>query len=147
MSRIFSFPSPPLAQPMRPDLERVTLANGYATGTCPAPSTGSGGAIAPESLSLTDVAITSSYAARNGGGLAWALRRSGQSLTMSNVRIVGNSAGCPSATAGGVAMACLRVMTRLGPAAPPARCRSPRSVRSATTAHSGTVAAQHLPGR
>lgn len=84
-------------------LSGVTLANGYATGTCPAPSTGSGGAIAAtESLSLTDVAITSSYAARNGGGLAWALRRSGQSLTMSNVRIVGNSAGCPSATAGGV---------------------------------------------
>ena len=73
----------------------MTLTSGYAAGTCSTPATGSGGAIAAtESLSLTDVAITSSYAARNGGGIAWALRRSGQQLTLTSVRLSGNTAGC-----------------------------------------------------
>lgn len=84
-------------------LSGVTLASGYASGTCPVPATGSGGAIAAtESLSLSDVVISNSHAARNGGALAWALRRNGQSLTLSNVRVSGNSAGCASATAGGI---------------------------------------------
>ncbi len=81
----------------------VTLANGYAAGSCPAPTTGSGGALAAtESLTLTDVVITDSYAARNGGGLAWAMRRNGQTLALGNVRLAGNSAGCANATAGGI---------------------------------------------
>lgn len=80
----------------------MTLSNGYATGTCPAPTTGSGGAIAAtESLTLTNVTISGSQAVRNGGAIAWAMRLSGQQLTLSNVTLSGNSAGCASATAGG----------------------------------------------
>lgn len=80
----------------------MTLANGNASGTCPAPTTGSGGAIAAtESLTLSNVAINSSVAARNGGAIAWAMRLSGQQLTLSNVTLSGNSAGCAAATAGG----------------------------------------------
>ncbi len=103
-SRIFKVSATTAAAADAPvSLSGVTLANGYASGTCPAPTAGSGGAIAAsESLSLSDVIITSSYATRNGGALAWALRQSGQSLTLSNVRVSGNSAGCASATAGGI---------------------------------------------
>lgn len=80
----------------------MTLTNGNAVGTCPAPATGSGGAIAAtESVSLTNVAITSSVAARNGGAIAWAMRLTGQQLNLNNVTMSGNTAGCAAATAGG----------------------------------------------
>lgn len=80
----------------------MTLTSGNAAGTCPAPTTGSGGAIAAtESLTLTNVAITSSVAARNGGAIAWAMRLTGQQLSLNNVTLSGNTAGCAAATAGG----------------------------------------------
>lgn len=80
----------------------MTLTNGNAASTCPAPTTGSGGAIAAtESLTLTNVAITSSVATRNGGAIAWAMRLNGQQLTLTNVTMSGNAAGCAAATSGG----------------------------------------------
>jgi len=82
-------------------LSGMTLSAGRAAGSCPAPASGSGGAIAAtESLSLTDVVITASHAARNGGAIAWVVRRAGQALTLNNVSLSGNSAGCAGATAG-----------------------------------------------
>ncbi len=80
-------------------LSGLTLTKGSATGTCPTPTAGSGGAIiATESLTLTDVVFSGNAAVRNGGGLAWALRQSGQKLTLANTQFVGNTVGCSAAT-------------------------------------------------
>ncbi len=98
-SRIFSIIDTSNGADAPVTLSGLTLSKGSATGTCPTPTTGSGGAIiATESLTLTDVVLSGNAAARNGGGLAWALRRSGQKLTVANTHFTGNTVGCAAAT-------------------------------------------------
>lgn len=99
-SRIFNIVDAANGSDAPVTISGVTLSRGSATGTCPSPTTGSGGAIiAAESLTLTDVILSSNAAVRNGGGLAWALRRSGQTLTLANTKFTNNTVGCSAATA------------------------------------------------
>lgn len=98
-SRIFNIVAGSAAADAPVTLSGMTLSRGAASGTCPSPAGGSGGAIvATESLTLTNVVLTGNTASRNGGALAWAMRRSGQTLTLANVIVSGNSAGCAAAT-------------------------------------------------
>ena len=98
-SRIFSIIDVSNGADAPVSLSGLTLTKGSATGACPTPTAGSGGAIiATESLTLTDVVISGNAAVRNGGGLAWALRRSGQKLTLANTKFAGNTVGCSAAT-------------------------------------------------
>lgn len=98
-SRIFNIVADSGAADAPVTLSGMTLSRGAASGTCPAPTGGSGGAIlATESLTLTNVVLSGNAAARNGGALAWAMRRSGQALTLANATFSGNSTGCAAAT-------------------------------------------------
>ncbi len=98
-SRIFSIVAGSSAADAPVALSGMTLSRGAASGTCPTPSGGSGGAIlATESLTLTNVVLSGNTAARNGGALAWAMRRSGQTLTLAGTTVSGNSTGCAAAT-------------------------------------------------
>lgn len=98
-SRIFSIIGSSGSADLPVTLSGMTLTRGSASGTCPSPAGGSGGAVlATESLTLTDVVFSANTAVRNGGGLAWAMRRSGQTLTLANTSFTGNSAGCANAT-------------------------------------------------
>lgn len=99
-SRIFNIVAGSSAADAPVSISGVTLSRGAASGTCPSPSTGSGGAIlATESLMLTNVTLSGNSAVRNGGALAWAMRRSGQTLTLANATFSGNSTGCAAASA------------------------------------------------
>lgn len=98
-SRIFSIIDTTNGADAPVTISGLTLSRGVASGTCPTPDAGSGGAIvATESLTLTDVVFNGNSAVRNGGGLAWAMRRSGQTLTLANTKFVANTVGCPAAT-------------------------------------------------
>ncbi len=97
-SRIFNIVAGSSAADAPVSISGVTLTRGAATGTCPSPTGGSGGAIlATESLTLTNVVLSGNSAARNGGALAWAMRRSGQALTLAGTTFSGNSTGCAAA--------------------------------------------------
>jgi|GEM_PF-1334408 len=99
-SRIFNIVAGSSAADAPVSISGVTLSRGAATGTCPSPTSGSGGAIlATESLTLTNVVLSSNSAVRNGGALAWAMRRSGQALTLAGTTFSGNSTGCSAASA------------------------------------------------
>lgn len=99
-SRIFNIVAGSTAADAPVSISGVTLSRGAATGTCPSPNSGSGGAIlATESLTLTNVVLSSNSAVRNGGALAWAMRRSGQALTLAGTTFSGNSTGCSAASA------------------------------------------------
>ncbi len=98
-SRIFSIIDSSNGVELPVSISGVTLSRGAAVGTCPTPNTGSGGAIvATESLTRTDVVFSNNTAVRNGGGLAWASRRNGQTLTLANTNFLGNTVGCATAT-------------------------------------------------
>ena len=77
-SRIFNIVAGSAVADAPVTLSGMTLSRGAASGTCPSPAGGSGGAIVATESLIDQRGADRHTAARNGGALAWAMRRVGR---------------------------------------------------------------------